>query len=201
MNKLIAIQHSNEKNYSDSFQFYKSCDAQQSLKMKALTLSKTKKQQKGVVMVVSLILLLIVSLITMTTLTTAGLEEKMAINAQIVNQAFQAAETGLSDILQDRATRFAAVDQKASEDFPVTKRNIGVGDSGTSYADVDVIFFSSNYDNENQSDSSQDLSTIGTGNLGSGNFIRYNLEAKSSGKINQLPQVEVNLTQGMYFLD
>ena len=53
-------------------------------------------QQRGAVLIVSLILLVALTLIGVSVMNTSQLEERMASNAQEVVQAFQSAETGLS---------------------------------------------------------------------------------------------------------
>lgn len=61
-------------------------------------LNKPEKQQ-GIVLVASLISLLVVSLVVTLMVSTSGIEVKMATNAQMKNQTFQAAETGIVEML------------------------------------------------------------------------------------------------------
>ncbi len=58
-----------------------------------------KRQQEGIVLVASLISLLVVSLVVTLMVSTSGIEVKMATNAQMKNQTFQAAETGIVEML------------------------------------------------------------------------------------------------------
>lgn len=53
-------------------------------------------RQQGVVLVVSLILLLLLTVIAITAASTSSLQSRMAANAQDMNLAFQAAESGLT---------------------------------------------------------------------------------------------------------
>ena len=57
--------------------------------------------QQGAALVTALVLLTILMLLALTSMTTNTLEEKMAANAQEVNRAFQAAESGLSLALRN----------------------------------------------------------------------------------------------------
>ena len=52
--------------------------------------------QRGVVLMVSLVLLLMLTILAITAASTSSLQSRMAGNAQDMNQAFQAAESGLS---------------------------------------------------------------------------------------------------------
>lgn len=54
------------------------------------------KNQQGVVLVVSLILLLLLTVIAITAASTSSLQSRMSANAQDMNIAFQAAESGLT---------------------------------------------------------------------------------------------------------
>lgn len=56
----------------------------------------SRKKQQGVVLVVSLILLLLLTVIAITAATSSSLQSRMAANAQDMNLAFQAAESGLT---------------------------------------------------------------------------------------------------------
>ena len=57
------------------------------------------KKQQGVVLATSLILLLIMTIIGITALSTTKLEQRMSGNYQATARAFEAAETGLSEIV------------------------------------------------------------------------------------------------------
>ncbi|MFT5173345.1 MAG: type II secretory pathway pseudopilin PulG [Gammaproteobacteria bacterium] len=63
--------------------------------MKRVTVFKVKHQQ-GAVLIVSLILLVVLTLLGVSVMNMTQLEERMASNSQEVIQAFQSAETGLS---------------------------------------------------------------------------------------------------------
>lgn len=60
-----------------------------------------RESQAGVVLPVALLVLLLVSIIVASTVQTSRFEESMALNVQIGNQTFQAAETALDDLLDD----------------------------------------------------------------------------------------------------
>lgn len=66
-------------------------------------------QQRGIVLLVTLMVLLIVSLLVASAIKTAGLEETMALNAQIQNQTFQAAEGALSEVVRSEAAIVSAI--------------------------------------------------------------------------------------------
>lgn len=66
-------------------------------------LSAAPHQQGGAVLIVSMILLVVLTLLGVSVMNTTQLEERMASNAQETSQAFQGAETGLSQAY-DNAT-------------------------------------------------------------------------------------------------
>lgn len=60
-----------------------------------------RQRQSGAVLITSLIFLIIMTLLAVSGMTTTSTEEKMASNSQESSRAFQAAETGLSQALDD----------------------------------------------------------------------------------------------------
>jgi len=58
-------------------------------------------RQRGAVLVVSLVLLVVLTLLGVSVMNVTQLEERMASNTQEMNQAFQSAETGLSQAYDD----------------------------------------------------------------------------------------------------
>ena len=63
-----------------------------------------RRKQDGAVLITALIMLAILTLIGVTGMTGTTLEERMAANAQEVNRAFQAAETGLAALFNGTDT-------------------------------------------------------------------------------------------------
>ena len=61
------------------------------------------RRQRGAVLIVSLVLLVILTLLGVSMMNTTKLEERMAANIQEATQAFQSAETGLSQGFNDAA--------------------------------------------------------------------------------------------------
>lgn len=59
------------------------------------------RNQRGAVLIISLILLVVLTLLGVSVMNMTQLEERMASNAQEVVQAFQSAETGLSQAYDD----------------------------------------------------------------------------------------------------
>ncbi len=64
-------------------------------------LGASRQRERGAVLIISMIFLIIMTLLAVTGMTTTSLEEKMASNAQESTRAFQAAETGLAQALDD----------------------------------------------------------------------------------------------------
>lgn len=62
---------------------------------------KTIPRQQGAVLIIAMIFLIILTLLAVTGMNTTSLEEKMAANSQETNRAFQAAETGLAEALEN----------------------------------------------------------------------------------------------------
>ncbi len=73
------------------------------------------KRQQGAVLLVALIILLVLTLLGVAALNTTTLEEKMALNNQETQRAFQAAEAGISEAFGDPGTYFRADDDDCSE--------------------------------------------------------------------------------------
>lgn len=78
---------------------------------------RTIQPQAGIILPVALIVLLLVSIIVASTVQTSRFEERMALNVQIGNQTFQAAETALDDLLNDTSVLDAVIlgDESAAE--------------------------------------------------------------------------------------
>ena len=62
------------------------------------------QQQQGIVLITALVFLVILTLLGITSMSTNTLEERMAANAQDINRAFQAAETGMAKAFTDSGT-------------------------------------------------------------------------------------------------
>lgn len=80
------------------------------------------RRQRGAVLIVSLVLLVILTLLGVSMMGTTKLEERMAANTQESTQAFQSAETGLSQGYDDNnawAVKTTANEQTSSQ--PVTQ--------------------------------------------------------------------------------
>lgn len=76
------------------------------------------QQQGGAVLVVALVLLTVLTFIAVTALNTSSLEEKMASNTQEINQAFQAADSGLTKAFLDpNSFSLSAVVEDSMSDF------------------------------------------------------------------------------------
>ncbi|OGT19335.1 MAG: hypothetical protein A2V90_04305 [Gammaproteobacteria bacterium RBG_16_57_12] len=59
----------------------------------------TGRHQRGTALIMSLVILMILTILGVTAMGTATLEERMAGNTQELNKAFQAAESGLTQVL------------------------------------------------------------------------------------------------------
>lgn len=58
-----------------------------------------KNKQRGAIMIIALVLLFVVTLIAMSGLKTASVQERMALNAQSSNTAFQTSESAVNSVL------------------------------------------------------------------------------------------------------
>ncbi len=67
--------------------------------MNTTSIGKVGKRQRGSIMLVALVLLFVVTLLAMSGLQTASVQERMALNAQSSNLAFQSAETAVNSVL------------------------------------------------------------------------------------------------------
>ncbi len=90
------------------------------------TLTATRSQQRGAVLVAGLILLMVLTVLGISGMTTGTLELTMAGNAQFYQQAFQAAETGLAIAIA--GGQFGA----AIDGTDIVLRPISLGDGSAS---------------------------------------------------------------------
>lgn len=103
-----------------------------------VTLTKTSSRQRGAALVVGLVLMMVLTILAVSTMRTATLELLMAGNAQYKEKAFQLAETGLRDAINQINEGTLALDTTDGWE------NVGaitgsVDDSGDDYV-VDVRF-------------------------------------------------------------
>jgi hypothetical protein len=61
----------------------------------------TTRKQSGSALITALIFLIILTILGLSTMTTSRLEVRMAANTQFAHQAFQAAESGIAQVLAD----------------------------------------------------------------------------------------------------
>ncbi len=71
-------------------------------------------RQRGAAFITALVMLVLVTILAMSSITRTTMDERMAANSQQVNQAFQAAETGLSLVWND-ANAFSTQNTQASD--------------------------------------------------------------------------------------
>ena len=88
-------------------------------------------RQQGIVLITGLVFLVILTLLSITAMSTNTLEERMAVNSQDVNRAFQAAESGLS-IAFSSGTAFTGT----TDDFSISTTDPNFGDYG---ANISII--------------------------------------------------------------
>lgn len=117
------------------------------------------KRQKGAALVVGLVLMMVLTLLAVSTMRTATLELLIAGNAQYKEKAFQLAETGLRDAVnqlnegtlslgttdgwQDIGALIGSVDD-SGDDYTVDLRFIRAGDPPPSYAEggeITALYF------------------------------------------------------------
>jgi len=117
------------------------------------------KRQKGAALVVGLVLMMVLTLLAVSTMRTATLELLMAGNAQYKEKAFQLAETGLRDAInqlnqgtlsldttvgwQDIGALIGSVDD-SGDDYTVDLRFVRAGDPPPSYSEggeITALYF------------------------------------------------------------
>ena len=117
------------------------------------------KRQKGAALVVGLVLMMVLTLLAVSTMRTATLELLMAGNAQYKEKAFQLAETGLRDAVnqlnqgtlslgttdgwQDIGALIGSVDD-SGDDYTVDLRFVRAGDPPPSYSEggeITALYF------------------------------------------------------------
>ena len=117
------------------------------------------KRQKGAALVVGLVLMMVLTLLAVSTMRTATLELLMAGNAQYKEKAFQLAETGLRDAVnqlnqgtlslgttdgwQDVGALIGSVDD-SGDDYTVDLRFVRAGDPPPSYSEggeITALYF------------------------------------------------------------
>ena len=59
------------------------------------------QRQQGSALITALVFLIILTILGLSTMTTSRLEIRMAANTQFAHQAFQAAESGIAQVLKD----------------------------------------------------------------------------------------------------
>lgn len=117
------------------------------------------KRQKGAALVVGLVLMMVLTLLAVSTMRTATLELLMAGNSQYKEKAFQLAETGLRDAVnqlnqgtlslgttdgwQDVGALIGSVDD-SGDDYTVDLRFVRAGDPPPSYSEggeITALYF------------------------------------------------------------
>lgn len=84
------------------------------------------KSQQGIVLVVTMLAIVAVTVLVTATLLTSTAEEKMAFNAQTVNQTFQAADSALNEVIETDAPMFEAIDAGVGGNSGVRDFNLGI---------------------------------------------------------------------------
>ncbi|SEK68160.1 type IV pilus assembly protein PilX [Atopomonas hussainii] len=129
------------------------------------------KKQGGIALLVSLVLLLTLTIIAVTASNTASLQERMALNSQQNNTAFQAAESGL--------------------DFVST--SIEAAAKGNANMDTLASTLTNNYNSATKTTNSL-ISVTGrleTGNSLGGNIATYRYEYRSCGSATSVADTPV----------
>lgn len=75
------------------------------------------RRQRGAALITAMVILLIMTIIGITAISTTALEQKMAVNMQETNRAFQAAESGLSKAINTPEAFNLYVDYQKDYDF------------------------------------------------------------------------------------
>jgi Tfp pilus assembly protein PilX len=94
---------------------------------------------RGAVLVVSLVLLVVLTLLGVSVMNMTRLEERMASNSQELMQAFQSAETGLSQAYANSAVWNPAVPTDVADTDIPTELPAGIARNGTSSYQVEFL--------------------------------------------------------------
>ncbi|MDX2421284.1 MAG: pilus assembly PilX N-terminal domain-containing protein [Amphritea sp.] len=84
------------------------------------------KRQQGVVLVVTLLAIVAVTVLVTATLLTSTAEEKMAFNAQVTNQTFQAADSALNEVIETDDAMYEAIDAGVGGSSDVRRFDLGI---------------------------------------------------------------------------
>ncbi|WP_271272828.1 pilus assembly PilX family protein [Aliamphritea hakodatensis] len=85
-----------------------------------------KRNQSGIVLVVTLLAIAMVSVLVTASVMTSSSEEKMAFNAHIAGQTFQAAESSLNEIVETDDAMFEAIDAGEGGSSSVQSFNMNI---------------------------------------------------------------------------
>lgn len=69
-----------------------------------------RSSQKGIVLITTLLMVAVLSLLVASMLMDSGTQQQMSFNAQSKNQTFQAADSALSEVVNDDNAMFEAID-------------------------------------------------------------------------------------------
>ncbi|MBV1878160.1 MAG: hypothetical protein KUG79_11005 [Pseudomonadales bacterium] len=139
------------------------------------------RQQKGATLFISLVILLIVTLLAASSLTSTNFQQRMALNTEAENIAFNASESAVNSALNNTPVLLLSINAPAGT-FPELTLDL---DDSRVVATAEV---------EHKSTSIAPGFSLG---LSSGSYVAYKFEVRGTGSIGSL-KTQSNTTQGVY---